>query len=177
MSGEGWECNHNHVHDWNESCPDEEVTLSCQPCGCDPDYVGEQGYDQGKSGWECSAHKGLKATVLEVSRELSKPTIKDSGKRQQFSSGMQRDVTEGKTDYTLVMDGPMFERWATHLTNGAKKYDKRNWMKANGPVELERFRESALRHFLQWFNGATDEDHASATLFNINGAEYVRTKL
>lgn len=103
--------------------------------------------------------------------------IKDSGKRQSFDSGMQRDVTEGKTDYTLALDGPMFWRYAHHMTEGAKKYEARNWMKARGREELARFRESALRHFLQWYRGDEDEDHAAAVIFNINGAEYVRGKI
>ena len=100
--------------------------------------------------------------------------IKDSGARMQFDSGMVRDITEGKVRYDLVLDGPMFERWAEHLTKGAQKYAPRNWMKAEGEAELARFRESAFRHFLQWFRGDTDEDHASAVFFNINGAEYVK---
>lgn len=99
--------------------------------------------------------------------------IKDSGKREQYDSGMVRDTAEGKTDYSLVLDGPMFLRWAEHLTNGAKKYAKRNWMNARGQAEKDRFKESALRHFIQWYNGEDDEDHASAVFFNINGAEYV----
>ena len=99
--------------------------------------------------------------------------VKDSGKREQFPSGMVRDVTEGKTDYSLVFDGPMLDRWAIHLTKGAQKYDKRNWMKAAGQAELDRFRESAVRHFVQWLNGDDDEDHASALYFNVNGVEYV----
>lgn len=104
-------------------------------------------------------------------------TVKDSGKRQQFESGMVRDVTEGKIDYTLVLDGPMFERWAQHLTSGAAKYDARNWMRAEGQEELDRFRSSALRHFIQWMRGDTDEDHAAAVMFNVNGVEYVKEKL
>lgn len=103
--------------------------------------------------------------------------VKDSGKRQQFESGMVRDVTEGKTDFSLILDGPMFDRWAIHLTKGAQKYSKRNWMLAAGAGEYERFKESALRHFLQWYRGETDEDHAAAVMFNINGAEYVKEKL
>ena len=99
--------------------------------------------------------------------------IKDSGERQQFAGGMVRDVATDKTDYSLILDGPMFTRWAEHLTNGAKKYEKRNWMKASSSAEYDRFRESALRHFIQWYNGDTDEDHAAAVFFNINGAEYV----
>ena len=93
--------------------------------------------------------------------------VKDSGKRESFSGGMVRDVTEGKIDYTLAIDGPMFKRYAEHLTKGAAKYSKRNWMKADGQEEYERFRESALRHMIQWLIGNEDEDHASACIFNL----------
>lgn len=103
--------------------------------------------------------------------------VKDSGQRQQFSSGMQRDVQTDKTDYSLVFDGPMLERWATHLTKGAVKYSSRNWMKANGQEELDRFKQSAVRHFVQWLRGDQDEDHAAATYFNICGVEFVKEKL
>ena len=102
--------------------------------------------------------------------------VKDSGERLSFDSGMVRDTEDSKTDYTLVLDGPMFDRWAEHLTKGARKYSARNWMKASGEAELERFKRSALRHFLQWFRGETDEDHAAAVYFNINGAEYTKKK-
>lgn len=108
---------------------------------------------------------------------MSEYIIKDSGERQQFESGMQRDVTEGKLDPSLVKDGPMYKRWVIHLTNGAKKYTARNWMKAKSVDEYQRFRQSAHRHFDQWFAGERDEDHAAAVLFNINGAEYVRDLL
>lgn len=103
--------------------------------------------------------------------------IKDSGKREEYAGGMVRDTAEGKVNYLLVRDGPMFERWAQHLTAGAKKYTKRNWMKAEGNEELDRARESAARHFEQWMNGDTDEDHAAAVYFNINEVEYIKTKL
>jgi hypothetical protein len=102
--------------------------------------------------------------------------IKDSGERVQFSGGMVRDVTTGKTNYALVLDGPMFERWAVHMTAGAQKYAARNWMLAEGAEEAERFKESALRHFMQWYRGETDEDHAAAVMFNINGHEYLKGK-
>lgn len=102
--------------------------------------------------------------------------VKDSGARQQFSSGMVRDTTDNKIDYGLVLDGPMFDRWAAHLTKGAKKYSARNWMLASGDEEYSRFKESALRHFLQWYRGEKDEDHAAAVFFNINGKEYVEAK-
>lgn len=90
-----------------------------------------------------------------------------------FESGMVRDTVEGKVDFSLILDGPMLDRWAAHLTKGAIKYEARNWMKAAGTAEHERFRVSALRHFLQWMRRERDEDHAAAVYFNINGAEYV----
>lgn len=100
--------------------------------------------------------------------------VKDSGEREQFASGMVRDVATDKVRYDLVFDGPMFERLAKHLTKGAQKYEPRNWMRASGSVEQERFKESAIRHFIQWLHGDRDEDHAAAVMFNINGYEYVR---
>jgi len=110
---------------------------------------------------------------------------KDSGQRAQFESGMVRDLSEGKVRWHLIADGPMLLRWAELLTRGADKYqddearrrgEPNNWLKANGSEELQRFRESAFRHFMQWFYGEEDEDHGAAVFFNINGAEYVKNR-
>ena len=108
-------------------------------------------------------------------------TIKDSGERKEFGSGMVRDTTEGKIDYLNVRFGPMLRRWAEHLTKGRQKYPDPepgvpNWTLAEGAEELLRARESAARHFEQWLAGDEDEDHAAAVYFNINLAEYVKGK-
>lgn len=103
-------------------------------------------------------------------------TVKDSGKREEYESGMVRDTQEGKPDYTLV-DRAMLTRWAMQMTRGAKKYGRRNWQLAEGPEELERFRASAMRHLVQWLDGELEEDHAAAVFFNIAAAEYVKDKL
>lgn len=103
--------------------------------------------------------------------------VKDSGERHHFESGMQRDIDSNKVQYDLVFDGPMLERYAAHLTKGAEKYQPRNWMLAEGEAEMVRFKASATRHFFQWLRGDTDEDHAAAVIFNLNGTEYVRDKL
>lgn len=108
--------------------------------------------------------------------------LKDSGERQEFVSGMVRDVQDGKVDFSTVFNGPMLERWAVHLTKGAVKYPDAalgvpNWMLAEGNEERIRFQKSAVRHFVQWLRGDTDEDHASAVFFNINGDEYVKGKM
>ena len=109
-------------------------------------------------------------------------TTKDSGKRQDYASGMRRDVQDGKPDYYLCLtDEPLevqlLTRWAELMTRGQEKYGRRNWQLANSEEELERFKSSAFRHFMQWITGETDEDHAAATLFNINASEYVKRKL
>lgn len=104
-------------------------------------------------------------------------TVKDSGQRLEFDSGMRRDVTEGKVLWSLIYSGPMLERWAKHLTAGAEKYGPNNWLLAQGQEELDRFRDSAARHFAQWMRGDRDEDHGAAVFFNINGAEYVRDRM
>lgn len=102
--------------------------------------------------------------------------VKDSGERVEYASGMTRDVQDGKINYLLVRDGPMLERWAMQLTKGAEKYGLRNWQLANSEEELERFRNSACRHFEQWLNGEVDEDHAAAVYFNINCVEAMKGK-
>lgn len=105
-------------------------------------------------------------------------TTKDSGQRIDLANGMVRDTSEGKEDYTLLLDGPLFKRWAQLLTRGAQKYGKRNWckaLKANPGDAREdtkaRFKESAMRHFMQWMEGDRTEDHAAAVIFNLNGYE------
>lgn len=108
--------------------------------------------------------------------------VKDSGQRQQFAGGMVRDTQDGKIEYDRVLDGPMFERWAEHLTKSVAKYPDAalgvpNWTLAAGDEELVRFKKSAVRHFVQWLRGDMDEDHAAAVFFNINGVEYVAEKM
>lgn len=109
--------------------------------------------------------------------EKTEFVIKDSGVREQYKSGMVRDTAGDKTFWSLVYDGPMLKRWAVHLTKGAVKYAKRNWMKAAGEEEMERAKDSAARHFAQWMAGETDEDHGAAVYFNINLYEYVKGKM
>lgn len=110
-------------------------------------------------------------------------STKDSGKRQEFSTGMKRDVQENKPRFDLIMplevpfDEQILTRWAKLMDRGASKYDARNWEKASTPEELERFKASAARHFMQWMCGESDEDHAVAVMFNIQGAEYVKRQL
>lgn len=122
---------------------------------------------------------GKKITEQELGKHIrgdGEFITKDSGDRKEFSDGMVRDTAEGKARYDLLPTF-MLKRFAQLLSRGAKKYGERNWEQANTQEALNRFRESAFRHFIQWFDGEVDEDHASAVLFNISGAEMVTRKL
>lgn len=105
-----------------------------------------------------------------------KYTTKDSGKRVNFKSGMRRDTQDNKPRYNLVYF-PMLKRWAELMTRGAEKYGDNNWKLADSQEELERFKESALRHLYQYLEGETDEDHAAAVFFNLSAIVYLDEKL
>lgn len=119
----------------------------------------------------------------------------DSGVREQYETGMQRDTEVGKPRFDLLMpiglpfQDQMVVRWAMLMARGAQKYDARNWERARTRKELERYVSSTLRHVNQWAAamlglpcGCSDthlcdihsEDHGAATFFNITGAEYTR---
>lgn len=108
--------------------------------------------------------------------------LKDSGARLQFESGMVRDVDNDKPAFDLIIpqgipySDLMLTRWAELLRKGAIKYARRNWEKADSDEELDRAKASAFRHFMQWFSGETDEDHAAAVFFNINEVETIKWK-
>lgn len=107
---------------------------------------------------------------------------RDSGQREQFENGGQRDTEEGKPRFDLVLpkDIPykeqMLTRWAELMARGAKKYDARNWEKFCTEKELDRAKSSLLRHAMQLVTGEEDEDHAAAVMFNVMVIEYVKYK-
>ena len=101
--------------------------------------------------------------------------IKDSKKRKVFSTGMQRD-SEDKVLYSLIPLW-MLDRFAEHLTKGAQKYKKRNWEKACTPDELDRFIDSAWRHWRALLAGEVEEDHFSALIFNLCGMEHTKERI
>jgi hypothetical protein len=107
---------------------------------------------------------------------------KDSGKRQEYSTGMKRDLQDSKSNIYLWMpkcipyDEQLIVRAGYAAQRGANKYGERNFELAQTDEELERFKSSALRHMLQWICGDRTEDHAAAVLFNLTAAEMVLFK-
>lgn len=106
---------------------------------------------------------------------------KDSGKRQNYPTGMRRDLQDGKPRYDLCIPigckYDMITRWADLMARGAEKYGERNWELACTEEELNRFKASAFRHFIQWFRNDEDEDHGSAVFFNIQAYEHTKDKV
>jgi len=107
---------------------------------------------------------------------MSEFLTKDSGERQSFSTGMVRDTQNNKPRYDLIWQ-PGLKRLAELMARGAEKYTARNWEKASTLEELERFKASAYRHFMQWFIGDIDEDHMAGCIFNLFGAEYTKERI
>lgn len=91
------------------------------------------------------------------------PTLKDSGKRQDFTTGSLRDSREGKGRFDLLPPRAL-RRIARHFEAGAVKYGDRNWEKGQ---PISRFLDSALRHALTFLQGERDEDHAAAAAWNM----------
>jgi hypothetical protein len=108
---------------------------------------------------------------------MSKEYItKDSGERIEFQSGMKRDTAKGKPRYDLIPTF-MLTRLAGLYTRGAEKYGEWNWQLADSEEELQRFKASAWRHFIQYMEGQDDEDHGIAVMWNIIAIEYMKEKL
>jgi hypothetical protein len=117
------------------------------------------------------------AKMVEDARSLYGIAPFESGDTRRYESGFIRGDNTGKTDYTLALDGPLFERWARLLTENVGSKGKRNWMNASTREDYDRFRESFLRHALSVLRGDTDEDHAAAVVFNLNGMLYTQEQL
>ena len=64
-----------------------------------------------------------------------------------------------------------FDRWTTmylevsvHFEEGAAKYGENNWQKG---IPVRCYVNSAVRHFIKWIRGDTDERHDRAFCWNI----------
>lgn len=108
---------------------------------------------------------------------------RDSGQRQEYDSGMVRDIQDGKPRFDLLIpDGIPYEaqvltRLAGLMLRGVEKYGERNWEKASSEEEMNRFKASAMRHMLQWMCGEEDEDHMAAIAFNLLAYESTKWKI
>ncbi len=109
------------------------------------------------------AVRAMMARAVEEMRvSMDYTAVKDSGERQEFSTGSRRDTDTGKPRLDLIP--PLWlRRLGTHLGNGAVKYGDSNWQKGQ---PLSRYYASGMRHMLAWFEGQEDEDHFAAAAWN-----------
>lgn len=100
------------------------------------------------------------------------PHIKDSGHRRMFETGAVRDMVQGKGRYDLIPWEAIHEL-ALHCEAGAQKYGERNCEKG---IPVSSLIDSAFRHLSTYMQGATDEPHLRAALWNIAFAIYMEQK-
>ena len=93
----------------------------------------------------------------------TKSVLQDSGERTDFGTGAVRDMHAGKGRCDLLPPAALL-RLARHFENGAKKYGDRNWELG---IPCHSFADSAHRHYLQYMDGATNEDHLMAAIWNL----------
>ena len=93
--------------------------------------------------------------------------IKDSGERQEFSTGSKRDTRKGKGRFDLITPWGL-RRLALHYEGGADKYGDYNW-ELGQPIM--RYLDSAERHIndlkIALRTGEITEDHAAAVCWNM----------
>jgi len=80
-------------------------------------------------------------------------------------NGMLRENKAQKLNYLDYLDPGVLERYARHMKKGELKHGRGNWKKGGYP--LSEFLESMARHLFSLWADKTDEDHASALLFNV----------
>lgn len=67
------------------------------------------------------------------------------------------DTSEKKLAHTILEASKQFE-------DGMQKYGERNWEKG---IPLHRYIDSAVRHYLKFLRGDTDEPHDRAFIWNL----------
>lgn len=89
--------------------------------------------------------------------------VKDSGQREVYDTGANRDVEDNKPRPDLVSTAFIW-RLAEHMRKAIPKYGEGNWLKGISSMRMAR---SALRHLMQYMLGHRDEDHLAAVAFNV----------
>lgn len=108
----------------------------------------------------------MKRERVKITVENQQYVTTDSGERQQFETGAQRDTRTGKGRYDLL-SVVAIRREAELLERGAIKYGDRNWEKG---MPVSRFIDSAIRHLFRYLEGECTEDHLASARWNIGCA-------
>jgi hypothetical protein len=101
-----------------------------------------------------------------MTAEVFNYSVRDSGNRQKFPTGAQRDIQQGKGRFDLL--APRAEARKAELNEaGAAKYEA--WNVAKG-MPIARLIDSARRHINAWMTGKRDEDHLVQASWNLDWA-------
>ena len=82
-----------------------------------------------------------------------------SGDWRDLSSAILRFAHERKWSVPELM-----LETSIHFEEGAKKYGENNWQKG---IPIKCYIDSAVRHYLKWRKGDTDEPHDRAFVWNL----------
>lgn len=83
----------------------------------------------------------------------------EHGNKDSLSAALHDFVrTQYPDEATAILD------LAKHFEAGAKKYGERNWEKG---IPIRSYIDSAVRHYLKYLRGDTDEPHDRAFVWNI----------
>lgn len=93
---------------------------------------------------------------------------------EQIFNNIHAFMDTGDTDFlylalrnfenTTVIVPTLFLEVAKHFEDGAKKYGENNWQKG---IPVHCYIDSAVRHYLKWLRGDTDEPHDRAFVWNL----------
>jgi transcriptional regulator with XRE-family HTH domain len=111
--------------------------------------------------------------IIAMSKDEMKARINDGGTRVSFDSGAIREGRVGKGRYDLLTPVGL-RRLAEWYELGAKKYDDRNWEKG---LPISGCMESAMRHWVKYMDGQTDEDHLAAIAWNVFSVMHFEEKM
>jgi hypothetical protein len=89
--------------------------------------------------------------------------VLDSGSRQKFATGAQRDIEVGKGRMDLLPFHALIEL-SKLFEEGAVKYGDGNWRLG---MPLSRYLNSALRHLFKFALGMRDEPHEVQAIWNL----------
>ena len=86
-------------------------------------------------------------------------TFQTSGDWRDLSNAILRFAHERKWSVPELM-----LETSIHFEEGAKKYGENNWQKG---IPIKCYIDSAVRHYLKWRKGDTDEPHDRAFVWNL----------
>lgn len=113
--------------------------------------------------------------ILEMSEVLEDDTLlligrfMVSGVKTNLIKSLQEFANTYYSEYRYSNQSiaDMFLEVSIHYEEGAKKYGEHNWEKG---IPLHCYIDSAVRHYLKYLRGDTDERHDRAFVWNILGA-------